>query len=245
MNRSYHIISLFIALLMMMAACNEKLHDIEPLPSENDKYAGDATSFRLGQETESFNIRNIRCWFRTEDGEKIMRTCEHKREKDSSTVRMKIGLKDGTYRLLYFEYDLPETGQNGRSSTRRFGLGGRIRISNGSVKAIDSFNPFFGMAGEGTAENPYILTTDTHLKKLANIVNSTTTNKAVGHDTYFEMQDDIDAWEVSWDFDDGNGWYPIGYTNTLPFRGYFDGKNHRIIDLFSYRDQSVGIGLFG
>lgn len=244
MNRSYHIISLFIALLLM-AACNEKLHDIEPLPSENDQYAGNATSFRLGQEAESFDVRNVRCWFRTESGEKIMRTCEHKREKDSSSVHMKIGLKDGTYRLLYFEYDLPEAGQNGRSSTGRFGLGGRIRISNGSVKGIDSFNPLFGMAGKGTAENPYILTTDMHLKKLANIVNSTATNKSVGHDTYFEMQDDIDAWEVSWDFDDGNGWYPIGYTNTLPFRGHFDGKNHRIIDLFSYRDQSVGIGLFG
>lgn len=244
MNRLYYISSLVIAMLMV-ASCCEKLPDIQPSPSENDSYAGKAVLFRLGQEAESFNIRNVRCWMRTESGEKIMRTCEHIRERDSSTVRMKIGLKDGIYRLLYFEYEIPDGKSDDGVTTRKFGLGGRIAVNKGSVRGIDKYDPIFGMSGEGTAESPYILTTDKHLQKLANMVNGTLTNGKVGHDTHFEMQHDIDAWEVSWDFADGQGWYPVGYTNTLPFRGHFNGKNHRITNLFANRDNSSGIGLFG
>lgn len=146
MNRLYYISSLVIAMLMV-ASCCEKLPDIQPSPSENDSYAGKAVLFRLGQEAESFNIRNVRCWMRTESGEKIMRTCEHIRERDSSTVRMKIGLKDGIYRLLYFEYEIPDGKSDDGVTTRKFGLGGRIAVNKGSVRGIDKYDPIFGMSG--------------------------------------------------------------------------------------------------
>ena len=70
-------------------------------------------------------------------------------------------------------------------------------------------------SGQGTASNPYVLTTQSDLTTLANNVNSG--NSYSGQ--YFELGNDITITATTWT--------PIGLLNT-PFSASFNGKNHTI-----------------
>lgn len=243
MRRNFRYLMLLIAGVLFLA-CNDEVNHKEPLPTVDDEYVGSVKQFLLGDETANFSQSDVRCYLMTEDGEKIMRYCTHKRMGNISEVELTTGLKDGVYRLLYFEYDLPRQ-NNGPLQTREFGLGGRIKVANGQVVMLDNFNASMGFSGEGTKESPYVITSAKHLERLASLVNGTLTNKSVNNSTYFAQYADIDVWEVCWDFPDGYGWYPIGFTNVLPFRGHYNGKGHSIEGLYSHRNVSSGVGLFG
>ncbi|MBP3419594.1 MAG: hypothetical protein J6K74_03270 [Marinifilaceae bacterium] len=243
MRRYFRYLMLLIAGVLFLA-CNDEVNNKEPLLTVDDEYVGSVKHFLLGDETANFSQSDVRCFLMTEDGEKIMRYCTHKRVDSISEVELTTGLKDGIYRLLYFEYDLPRQ-NNGPLQTREFGLGGRIKVANGQVVMLDNFNASMGFSGEGTKESPFVITSAKHLERLASLVNGTLTNKSVNNSTYFAQYADIDVWEVCWDFPDGYGWYPIGFTNVLPFRGHYNGKGYSIEGLYSYRNVSSGVGLFG
>ena len=243
MRRYYRYLMLLIAGVLLLA-CNDEVNNEKPVPTVNDEYVGSVKHFLLGEETANFSHSDVRCFLMTEDGQTIMRYCTHKRVGNISEVELTTGLKDGVYRLLYFEYDLPRQ-NNGPLQTREFGLGGRIEVANGQVVMLDNYNASMGFSGEGTKESPFVITSAKHLERLANLVNGTLTNKSVNNSTYFAQYADIDVWEVCWDFPDGYGWYPIGFTNVLPFRGHYNGKGHSIEGLYSYRNVSSGVGLFG
>lgn len=176
-----------------MLACNDEVNNKEPLPTVDDEYVGSVKHFLLGDETANFSQSDVRCFLMTEDGEKIMRYCTHKRVGSISEVELTTGLKDGIYRLLYFEYDLPRQ-NNGPLQTREFGLGGRIEVANGQVVMLDNYNASMGFSGEGTKESPFVITSAKHLERLANLVNGTLTNKSVNNSTYFAQYADIDVW---------------------------------------------------
>lgn len=244
--KRFRIYPIIIALLgVLITSCHEKLPEIVPDPSENDTFQGIAKNLILGSETGDLSERNIRCHFLAENGEKIIRTGEHLRRDDSSHITLKIGLRDGIYRLLYLEYDLPEPLYEGRITTGKIGMGGRIKVTGEKMISLDKFDTFMQMFGEGTKKQPYIVSEAKHLQRINDVVNGTLTNSMITSETYFKQTYHIDIWELCWNFDDGFGWYPIGYTNILPFRGHYSGGGYTISGLYSYRDKSSGIGLFG
>ncbi len=244
MKRYFRYLMLLIAGVVFLACNDDDLKDIEPSFIENDEYVGSVKQFRLGQEVADLEYTDVRCYLMTEDGTIIVRNCKHNRMKDSSDITMASGLKDGVYRLLYFEYDLPKH-NNGPVRTGEYGLGSRILVANNRIVTLDSYNALMGFVGQGTIESPYVITSAKHLQRLSDLVNGTATNKSVNSSTYFAQYADIDVDDLCWDSPDGYGWYPIGFTNVLPFRGHYNGKGYSITGLYSYRNATSGVGLFG
>jgi len=105
------------------------------------------------------------------------------------------------------------------------------------------------ISGDGTAANPYIITTAAQLACLADAVNSNRPD-AVNGGYYAEkcymLGNDIDlsAYGKGAAFNDGKGWMPIG-TYADPFKGSFDGDNKKITGLYINDDNLDIAGLFG
>lgn len=106
--------------------------------------------------------------------------------------------------------------------------------------------------GNGTAENPYLISSPEALAYLASYVNQSPSDTTACGDTYFKMTCDIDL--------NNKPWIPIGYnanaslTTGVFFSGIFDGCGYAIKNLnaTNYRasDNSLGadvcgVGLFG
>lgn len=96
--------------------------------------------------------------------------------------------------------------------------------------------------GSGTAKDPYLISTKTHLNNVRNYWSA-----------HFKMIADIEFTDADFaeggDFyNDGQGWSPIGTYNT-PFTGSFDGDGHAIKNLYTNINTSsssdVYAGLFG
>ncbi len=88
------------------------------------------------------------------------------------------------------------------------------------------------ITGNGTQQDPYVVWTLAGLDLVRENL-----------DAYYELGCDIDASDtINWN--DGAGWIPIG-NNIARFNGKFDGKGHRINDLYINRPSEDYIGLFG
>jgi hypothetical protein len=85
--------------------------------------------------------------------------------------------------------------------------------------------------GDGTAENPFLIQTATQLDSVRNYP-----------EQHFRLVADIDLNQAP--YNEGTGWIPIG-SNSLPFRGHFDGGNHAIRNLMINRPETGFQGLFG
>ena len=109
-----------------------------------------------------------------------------------------------------------------------------------TVQVIDHF------LGEGTEEMPYIIATAQDLATLADLVNSD--NQAF-NDRYYLLANNIDLSDLGDDFNDGNGWIPIGTRESIsdnkPFKGVFDGNNNIIHGLYIENSVISHLGLFG
>ena len=97
--------------------------------------------------------------------------------------------------------------------------------------------------GNGTENNPFIITTATELVQLATYVN-------VGNEAFnschYKLDNDIDLS----DYQGGEGWTPIGiysddYYDTKSFKGSFDGNNKKITGLKINTTSLRYAGLFG
>ena len=77
--------------------------------------------------------------------------------------------------------------------------------------------------GSGTADSPYLISTDEHLHRLSANVQGGGVNGYEG--VYFSLEKDIDLTNIS----QGGlaGWMPIG-TSLYPFAGTFLGNNKKI-----------------
>ena len=89
------------------------------------------------------------------------------------------------------------------------------------VSSVSAENTTEFAGGNGTAENPYLVETATHLDNVRFYL-----------DAHFRMIADIQFttadFEEGGDFYDGvHGWEPIG-TESTPFEGQFDGDSHTI-----------------
>ena len=94
----------------------------------------------------------------------------------------------------------------------------------------DAFDRYF--AGDGTASNPYAVTTAPELQAMSDRLGA-----------HYELGTDIDASETS-SWNGGKGFESIGDSSN-PFRGSFDGQGYTISDLTINRSTENDVGLFG
>jgi len=107
--------------------------------------------------------------------------------------------------------------------------------------------------GQGTAENPYRISNWFHLDNVRHY-------GAEGGDNYLEgrhfiLIEDLDSTTAGYSELVGEktsqnpGWEPIAISNHTsfkdPFRGFFDGNQKKISDLYVYRPEEYSVGLFG
>jgi len=90
--------------------------------------------------------------------------------------------------------------------------------------------------GDGTENNPYIITTAEQLAQLASYVN---TDNSSYNDKHYKLGNDLNLSG----YQTGEGWIPIG--SSYNFKGIFDGNNKKIIGLKINNTTLENVGLFG
>ncbi|MCL2072549.1 MAG: putative Ig domain-containing protein [Marinilabiliaceae bacterium] len=131
--------------------------------------------------------------------------------------------------------DLPNPSPNYYIAFEGTAKGGHgIVLDN--IKIVSLFD-----SGNGTATDPYIITTPAQLAQLATYVNADNEDFNSKH---YKLGNDLDLS----DYQQGEGWIPIG-TYASPdngvFKGVFDGDNHKISGLKINTNYTSYIGLFG
>lgn len=237
---------LLSSLLCLMSCEEDKLPD-DVTPDGTDNYVGDVRSFSLGEETSRFTASTFKCSLSAADGTVFSRQGVHERSGDVSNITLDVGLRDGVYRLLYFEYSTNDNPSllhfAERFPTSQYGLGCRISVSGGNVTVLDNYDDEIGLSGDGTKESPYIISSYESLIRLKDYVNADATNSKITPDTYFRQEQPIDMFQASCQCDMQYGWNPIGADTNTPFRGVYIGNE--ITGLYINRPSSAGIGLFG
>lgn len=232
-------------LMLLLTACEDS--PVGPqLPTETNDFAGPHDVITLGEETDGLTAPDITISLMADNGMVFSRNATHTRTGGNSTIRLDRGLAEGTYRLLAATYPTtPDTGESATEEKSEFGLGSRIRVTSSGISVIDNFNPVMGYAGGGTKEDPFIISSSSHLFNLMMTVNDYDTNRHITTATYFRQVCDIDMKQMSRSCDMDYGWLPIGADTNTPFRGVYLGDGHAITNLIIKRPNSAGIGLFG
>ncbi len=234
-----------VLLLASLFACNDNI-DVQPVIPEttgtSDDYEGNEILIQLCNSTDSINANynNFTLYIQTPDDKIITRECTFSRNNPHSDLHLSKGLKAGKYRLLYLEYKTES--RNGDIHNAQYGLGCKIKLGSGLTGILDNYNSDLELYGNGTDENPYIITSYTHLMTLAAKVNSKETNRLITSSTWFKQYIPLDLSYASFKCDNNYGWMPIG-NSTEPFRGKFIGNE--ISGLWIKRPNSFGLGLFG
>ena len=229
----------FLFLLLATVSCNPD----NPLFSDDD-YIGEFDVFELNEQVATLVETDLVCYIQTSDDSIIKREVLHKKGKSHSKFKMYTGLKDGEYRLLYFEHAVPKGKGSGGHTVQNFGLGMRILIEDGGYQIMDEYNSQYGLSGEGTESDPFIITCAAHLETLRHITNSLPTEGV-----FFSQMTNIlanDMLYYGYQCDPEHYWTPIGYDVNKPFRGIYDGNGYFIQGVKSISsDKTIGRGLFG
>ncbi len=97
--------------------------------------------------------------------------------------------------------------------------------------------------GDGSKDCPFRITKPAELQYFAAVVNGSDDNIPQNRDACAVLMNDIDLSAVC-----GKtlgSWIPIGYTEETSFHGVFDGRNHRIDNIYINKASQMGQGLFG
>lgn len=240
--KNFHWLFCLGCICALFAACHD---DDESMGGSADLFVGNARTIVLQQQAEGFHSPEYTLNIKAEDGSVFTRSGEHVRLANKSVFTLQTGLKKGVYRLLALKYPHVDIATSD-TTWEEFGLGCRIDVSEaGEIKVIDHYDTFLQVSGQGTAKDPYIVSSSDHLKRLRNIINDQQNNKNVTSHTHFRQEGDIDMYMASFKSDHDYGWYPIGSQPTNPFRGVYDGNGYSIKNLWCKRPNASGIGLFG
>ncbi len=217
---------------------------------ESDIFEGKIKELVLFAETEGFEGDSFSLKILAPDKSIITRTGRHHRTEGMSHLSLTTGLKEGIYRLLYLE--CPIAGQQDEANaeskapqTRQFGLGCLVSVDTKGAEVCSRYSPDAGFSGSGTKSDPYIVSSYDHLIKLAHKVNSDLSNSIFNESTCITQVVDIDMDDACFLVDHRYGWEPIGNDINLPFRGRYSGGGNKLTNVWSLRDKSPAIGLFG
>ena len=101
---------------------------------------------------------------------------------------------------------------------------------------FDNSKSQYGDPTYGTQENPYTIATKADILYLRKLVNAATTDSF--KDKYIKLTSDID---FNFQEDEYFG-APIGYSDSKPFKGTFDGDGHKLIGLHIKGSKNAGEG---
>ena len=240
--RNYLLLLCLLSIIFGISSCKDE--EIGLRPGDKQLFEGEQREIILTDATENFHYKEFVCRIKAQDGTFFTRKGEHLRMYGKSKLTLNVGLRSGEYTLLGLEVPVVET--PGDTTWTEFGLGCRILVNGlDSVKVKDLYNKEFELFGAGTEEYPFIVASYDHIKKIRAITNNGVKNKKLTSKTYFKQVYDIDMDDASWMSDHDHGWYPIGSQTNCPFRGVYDGGGYKISNLWSLRQNSPGIGLFG
>lgn len=197
----------------------------------------------LGEEGKSLPQGRILIAIKAEDGTVFEREAHHNRDA-LSYVRLSEGLRAGTYRLLYATVDSPSHASD-ETGREEYGLGSRIHVTDSGIAVIDTYNPRLGCVGLGSKDDPFVITSSSHIFQLMMAVNDYDYNRLMPEGTYFSQECDIDMKSMSRSCDAEYGWMPIGANTNTPFRGVYLGNGYKIKNLIIKRPHTAGVGLFG
>ncbi|MDY4409310.1 MAG: Ig-like domain-containing protein [Prevotella sp.] len=94
----------------------------------------------------------------------------------------------------------------------------------------------FSGSGSGTKDDPYLIFYAEQLNQMRNFL---------GKDSvYFKLMSDIDLTSFQEDNYPNQGWLPVG-NNSAPFKGIFEGNNHKITGLSINRTSNDYTGFWG
>jgi len=108
----------------------------------------------------------------------------------------------------------------------------RAYAINNLGETKSSILSFATLGGQGSEENPYIITSVEGLQAVSDDLSA-----------WYELGSDIDASATS-SWNSGNGFDPIGIGETSRFEGHFDGKGRIISNLYINRPGENSVGLF-
>lgn len=132
-----------------------------------------------------------------------------------------------------------EFAQQGTFSGWDFTETWRMSSFYGRPVLISNPEPEFTLSGSGTAEDPYVIDTAETLQGFAQLVNGG--NSFEGK--FIELTNDIDLLEEGVCGKNIGSWTPIG--KNKEFKGTFDGKGHKILNLYINDGTEDNAGLFG
>lgn len=243
---------LFFMLLAatLLIACEN--NEIEPGGSSQDTFEGMAKTILFSASSPKLSATHGECLFKAPNGIIFKREFAYTQENGQSKVILDKGLKEGKYTLLAFRIDIiddekavrsvSEAEEDGKES---YGMGCTVSVSGDEVAVVSSYNEEMGMYGSGTASDPFIVSSYSHLLNLAELANDANTNGLLDSTYHYAQACDLDMDFASWKVADGYGWNSIGCSNLTPFRGRYNGKGYKISNLWSERDASAFVALFG
>lgn len=100
---------------------------------------------------------------------------------------------------------------------------------------LTTFAQFSG-SGNGTEEDPYLIFNENQLAQVSNFLNQ--------EGVVFKLMKDLDLTDWIAENNPKQGWIPMGVASS-PFKGFFNGNNHKIKGLSIKRITEDNVGFFG
>lgn len=240
------IFMLFVATLFI--ACDKDV-PFDPNDIYQDMFEGNAKELYFTTSTKNLVATEGICILKGPNGIIFKRNFTHIRKNAKSKITLDKGLCDGKYTLLHFEIKQKDgersLAQEEVDDKESYGMGCSFCVAGATATVTSTYNEDLGMYGSGTETDPFIVSSYTHLLNLAELANDANTNSLLDSAYHYAQACDIDMDFASWRVADGYGWNPIGNSNLTPFRGHYHGKGQKITNLWSERNNSSFIALFG
>ena len=232
----------------LFIACDKDM-PFDPNDTEQDVFEGAAKELYFTVSTENLVATEGVCVLKGPNGLIFKRNFTHIRENGESKITLDKGLRDGKYTLLYFKVDQIDGERSAAEEEvddkESYGMGCKFSVSGTTTTVESTYNEDFGMYGSGSETDPFTVSSYSHLLNLAELANDANTNCMLDSTYHYAQECDIDMDFASWRVADGYGWNPIGCSNLTPFRGHYHGKGQKITNLWSERNNSSFVALFG
>lgn len=230
---------LIILSLFFIISC-DKNKEFDPTV-DKIMYPGENFEFKLTNEVKDINEPKVFCVMKDALGNIFEREAMFNRVEDIGHIIFMHGVADGKFLLLSIDFIQNDDKWQGRKS---IGVGRYLEAKGGKIEVVGAYSSEYGWGGNGTKEQPYLISTEADLYNLMGFVNSEGREiPFVGK--YFLQCKPLDMGFYSNYVNDEYGWLPIGESAATPFAGCYDGGGYKVSNLRINRNLQSGVGLFG